>query len=179
MEDVFKHLKTLGISMADSRAAAEYAKTRTEEELHYAAGEHLALHAVAVTMALCLPKRGSAVLGLMKHVANSSWQRYWTRENDAFCLSALLDLCTMRSVFRQESRWPELSPLLDRVLVMAGAYRCRAIQMSPEETEQFRDQATTHLIEFQDHDQRTPQQQIDRLMNLDGLRKEVSTHLRS
>lgn len=130
-------------------------------------------------MALCLPKRGSAVLGLMKHVANSSWQRYWTRENDAFCLSALLDLCTMRSVFRQESRWPELSPLLDRVLVMAGAYRCRAIQMSPEETEQFRDQATTHLIEFQDHDQRTPQQQIDRLMNLDGLRKEVSTHLRS
>ena len=101
MKHLVKHLEALGISMADSRAAADYAKTQTQDELHYAAGEHLALHAVSITMALCLPKRGAAVLGVMKHVANSSWQRHWTIENDAFCLSALLDLCTVRSVFRQ------------------------------------------------------------------------------
>ena len=172
MKHLVKHLEALGISMADSRAAADYAKTQTQDELHYAAGEHLALHAVSITMALCLPKRGSAVLGVMKHVAPSSWQRHWTIENDAFCLSALLDLCTVRSVFRQEKRWPELSSLLDRVFVMAGVYRCRVIHMTPEETAQFRDQATTHLNDFQDDDQRTAERHTDRLMNLNGLRKE-------
>ena len=172
MEDLFEHLETVGISMADSRAAADYAKAQTEDELHYAAGEHLALHAVSITTALCLPKRGSAVLRLMKHLTNSSWQRYWTVENDAFCLSALLDLCTVRSVFRQEDRWPELSALFDRVFVMAGVYRCRVIEMSSVETAQFREQATTHLIDFQDHDQRTREQQAERLMKLNGVRKE-------
>ena len=172
MEDLFKHLETLGVSIPESRAAADYAKAHTDDALHYAAGEHLALHAVSITMALCFPRRGSAALDLMKWVAKSSWQRYWTVENDAFCVSALLDLCTVRAVFREENRWPELSPLLDSVFVMAGVYRCRVIKMSSEETEQFRDQATNHLIDFQDHDQRTPEQQTDRLMSLEGVRKE-------
>jgi len=123
-------------------------------------------------MALCLPRRGSAELDVMKHAATSSWQRYWTIENDAFCFSALVDLCTVRTVFRQEKRWPELSPLLDQVFVMAGVYRCRTIQMSSDETELFRDRATTNLIDFQDDDRRLPKQQIDRLMSLEGLRTE-------
>ena len=172
MDDFRKHIETLGISMADSRAAADYAKARTEDELCYAAGEHLALHAVSIATTLRLPKRGSTVLRLMRHVANSSWERWWTTENDAFCLSAVLDLCTVRLVLREENRWPELSPLLDHVFVMAGVYWCRAIQMSPDETERFRDQATTHLIDFQDQDQRTPEQQTDRLLKCNGLCKE-------
>ncbi len=45
------------------------------------------------------------------------------------------------------------------------------IQLSSEETNIFRDRATTHLIDFQDDDERTAEQQIRRLMNLDGLRK--------
>ena len=49
MKHLVKHLEALGISMADSRAAADYAKTQTQDELHYAAGEHLALHAVSIT----------------------------------------------------------------------------------------------------------------------------------
>jgi hypothetical protein len=65
-----------------------------------------------------------------------------------------------------------LAPLVDRVFVMACVYRGRVIRMSPQETHEFRDRATTHLIDFQGDDRRTPEQQIDRLMNLDGLRKD-------
>lgn len=172
MEDLFRHLETLGVSLPDSPAAADYAKTGTKDELHYTAGEHLALHATSITMALRLPKRGSAVLGVLKHLATSSWQRHWVVENDAFCISALLDLCTVRTVFREEKRWPELSQLLDHVFVTAGVYRCRLIEMSSEETEQFRHRATAHLTEFQDDARRTPEQQMHRLMSLDGVRKE-------
>jgi hypothetical protein len=172
MEDLFKHLETLGVSMADSRAATDYGKANTQDELHYCAGEHLALHAVSITMALHLPRRGSAVLALMKRVARSRWERYWKLQNDAFCLSALLDLCTVRSVFREQKRWPELSSLLDHVFVMCCVYRTRAIEMAPDEKDRFLAQVTNHLVDFQDDGSRKPEQQIDRLMNLDGIHRD-------
>ena len=82
-------------------------------------------------------------------LANSSSQQYWVRENDAFSLSALVDLCTVRSVFREEKEWPELAPLVDWVFVMACVYRGRVMQMSPQETQEFCDPATTQLFDFQ------------------------------
>jgi hypothetical protein len=172
MEDFFKHLETLGVSMADSRAATDYSKANTQPELHYCAGEHLALRAVSITMSLHLPRRGSAVLALMKRVAHSRWERYWELQNDAFCLSALLDLCTVRSVFREQKRWPELSSLLDHVFVMGCVYRARAIEMAPDETDRFLAQATNHLVVFYDDGGRKPEQQIDRLINLDGINRD-------
>ena len=56
MDDFFTHLESVGVSFVDSPAAADYAKAKTED---------LALHAVSITMALRLPRRGSAVLGVM------------------------------------------------------------------------------------------------------------------
>jgi hypothetical protein len=165
MEDFFKHLETLGVSMADSRAATDYSKANTQDELHYCAGEYLALHAVSITMALHLPRRGSVVLALMKRVAHLRWERYWQLKNDAFCVSALLDLCTVRFVFKGQKRWPELSSLLEHVFVMCCVYRVRAIEMAPDDKDRFLAQATNHLVDFQDDGGRKPEQQIDRLMN--------------
>jgi len=85
MDDYSKHLESLGI-LAESRVAAEYATATTDDELHFAAGEHLALHAAAITMSLGLPRRGSAVLALMERVAAARWERYWRLHNDAFCV---------------------------------------------------------------------------------------------
>ena len=44
MDDFFTHLESVGVSFVDSPPAADYAKAKTEDELRYAAGEHLALH---------------------------------------------------------------------------------------------------------------------------------------
>jgi hypothetical protein len=166
------NLEAIGLSLSDSPAAIDYGKAASIAELQYAAGEHLALHAGAIVMALRLPKRGSTVLNIMRRLSRESWEQYRTTYNDAFCMAALLDLGTVRSVFRKERRWPELAVLLDHVFVMGGVYYCRAIRMSAEETEQFRERAATHLIEFQDDGERTAEHQIDRLMALEGLRKE-------
>ena len=87
MADFVKHLESLGVSMAESRAAADYGKAKTDDELHFAAGEHLVLHAAAITMPLGLPRRGSAVLALMARVAAARWERHWRIHNDAFCMS--------------------------------------------------------------------------------------------
>ncbi len=171
MEDFAKHLESLGVSMAESRAAADYGKAKTDDELHFAAGEHLALHAAAITMPLGLPRRGSAVLALMERVALARWERYWRLHNEAFCVSALLDLCTVRSTFRDEGRWPELSAVMDQVFVMACAHLARIIEMTPREKARLHEQATDHLIAFHDDLGRTPEQQMGTLMNLEGLNK--------
>jgi len=54
---------------------------------------------------------------------------------------------------------------------MACAHLARIIEMTPREKALLHAQATDHLIAFQDDITRTPKQQIDRLMNLEGLDK--------
>lgn len=169
MSDWEAHVATLGVCWRDGPATTDYANARTADELYYAAGEHLGLHAVAIMQPLRLPRRGSVVLNGMRRLAPSKWREYWRVTNDAFCAFALIDLCWVRSVFRDQERWPELSALLDQTFVMACVYRGRAIEMASEENELFRDQATTHLIDFQDHPERTHEQQIARLMKIDGV----------
>jgi hypothetical protein len=157
--------------MGESRAAADYGRAKTPDELHFAAGEHLALHAGAVSAALHLPRRGSLVLALMERAAFSRWERYWRIHNDAFCASALLDLCTVRSVFREQERWPEFSGVLDEVMIMACAHLVRLLRMTLPEKEALHERATDHLVAFQNDDSRTSRQQIDVIMSIDGFDK--------
>jgi hypothetical protein len=157
--------------VADSPAAADYAKAKSEDELHFAAGEHLAMHCAAITMALRLPRRGSVILSVLERMSASRWEQYWKLQNEAFCVSALLDLCTVRTVFREEGRWPELSYVLDQVFVMCCAHRARILEMAPHEKSRLHSQAADHLSGFRRDARRTPEQQMDRLMNMEGLRK--------
>jgi hypothetical protein len=98
------HLESLGVSFGDSPAPIEYAEAKTEENLRYAAGEHLALRTAAITASLRLPRRGSTVLRAMKHLSIFSWQRYGRFRTKLFRLFALVDVCAISSVFRKEKR---------------------------------------------------------------------------
>jgi hypothetical protein len=171
MDDFASHMQAIGIPMADSRAVADYGKAQTHDQLYFAGGEHLALHAGAISAALRLPRRGALVLRLMERTMSASWEQYWRIHNDAFCALALLDLCTVRSVLREERRWPELSHVLDQLMVMACAHLALMIKMTHREKTRLHEQATDHLIVFQDDNGRTAQQQIDAIMNIEGLDK--------
>lgn len=169
MDDFERHMQSFGVSMAESRAAADYAKARTADELHVVAGDYLALHATAVAAALRLPRRGALILRVMERTAHAGWEQYCRVNNDVFCASALLDLCTVRSVFREEGRWPELASVLDQLMVMACARLASMVEMTSREKEQLHERATDHLIAFQDDATRTAERQIETILSIEGV----------
>ena len=172
MSDLTDRLEALGVSFEDSRASRAYASCTTEDALHYCAGEHLALHAVSIAMGLRLPRRGAMVLSALGRFARPRWQQYWRLQNEVFCVSALIDLCTVRSQFRKEQRWPELSDLLDHVYVMACVYRHQTLRMTDDEKQPFLALATERLLQFQDEPLVTADAQLDVLMKIEGVRSD-------
>jgi hypothetical protein len=170
MSELTDRLEALGVTCEESHASREYAACQTEDALHYCAGERLALHAASIAVCLRLPRRGAAVLSLLRRVARPRWEHYWRLQNDAFCVAALLDLSTVRVEFRKGRRWPELSTLLDHVYVMACVYRHQTLQMTAAEKHSFLELATDRLLRFQDTPEATPKDQLEVLMAIDGVR---------
>ena len=171
MSDFEEFCKSLGVSLHRGPAAVAYTEANDIEELQIAAGEHLCLHAVGIMQALPLPRHGSLVLRGMRKLSPHKWRNYWRLNNDAFCACALTDLCSVRHFFKEAHRWPELSDLLDQSFIMASVYLSHTIKMDGEERSLLQDQATTHLVDFQDHPDRTPQEQISIVMQIEGIEK--------
>ena len=107
----------------------------------------------------------------MKRFAPVRWREHWRVDNNAFGSCALIDLCHVRSEFREQERWPELLPLLEQVFVMACVYLAHTIEMDDDEKERFFDDATPYLSDFRDHPERTHQDQLSRIMEMPGLDK--------
>ena len=165
MSDLGKSAGNPEVPLRRGPAALAYNKAQDIEDLQVAAGEHLCLRAVAIMQSLQLPVYGSLVLKEMRRLSPPKWQHYWQVNNDAFCACALIELLGVRHIFQQAKRWPELSSLLDQTFIMASVYLGRSISMDAEETTLLREQAATHLIDFQDHLERTHTEQVSRVLD--------------
>jgi hypothetical protein len=172
MSDFEQFYASLGMPLKIGPAATAYKQARDLEELHIAAGEHLALHAEGIMQALPLPRRGSICLRAMKALSKTSWREYWRLNNEAFCRCALIDLCSVRQFFMDAGRWPELSPLLDQAFIMACVYLGHVIKMNEEEKALLQSTATNHLMDFQDSPHRTAQEQLAKVMEIHGIEKQ-------
>jgi hypothetical protein len=171
MSDFEEFCKSLGVSLNRGPAAIAYTEANDIAELQIAAGEHVCFHAVGIMQALPLPRHGSLALRGLRKLSPHKWRNYWRLNNDAFCACALIDLCSVRDFFKVAHRWPELSDLLDQSFTMASVCLSHTIKMDEEEKSLLVDQATTHLIDFQDHPDRTPQEQISIVMHIEGIEK--------
>ena len=159
------------IGLRHGPAAKSYKQAKTEDDLCFAAGERLCLHVVAVMRALPVPRHGSVVLRILRRFGRERWLHYWSLNNAVFCEAAILDLCTVRDLFAQAKRWPELSPLIDRILVMACVYLQGVIQMDAEERALLQREAVAALDRFYSAPQASPTDCIDRIMKLPGFDK--------
>lgn len=67
---------SLGVPVCRGPAACAYREARGIDNLHLAAGEHLALHAVGIMQTLGLPRRGLLTLKAMKRLSRKNWLEY-------------------------------------------------------------------------------------------------------
>ena len=70
---LFEHLESLGVSFQDSRAVSDYKDANSRDELHYAAGKHLALHAALIRQAVFAFAEAGPI-GARRHEAICSCQ---------------------------------------------------------------------------------------------------------
>ena len=169
MSDFERFTETLGLSFRHGPAAAAYKEANDIDELHIAAGEHLALHAVSIMQTLPLPRHGSVMLTILRRANNPAWQEYWRINHEVFFSGAIYDLCLVREFFREARRWPELSTSLDQVLIMATAYMGYMLKLDAEETDILRSFGTRHLIDFQDSPTHQAEEQMKRILEVPGL----------
>jgi hypothetical protein len=172
MSDFEQFCASLGMPLRYGPAATAYRQARDLDELHIAAGEHLALHAVGIMQALPIPRRGRLLVRTMKALSRANWTAYWRVNNEAFCRCALVDLCSVRHFFKEAGRWPELSPLLDQAFIMACVYLGHVINMENEEKNLLQSTATKHLMDFQDSPERNAQDQLSQIMDIQGIEKQ-------
>jgi len=171
-EELKRHLGTLGVSLEPSRVETEYADAPDLDHVNYAAGEALALHAAAISMALPLPSYSGLRLAAMKRLDRQKWQRFWDLHNQVFCAAAFIDLCEVRSVFQKEGRWTEYESTVMEIFPMAHPIHFRThLRLSDEERESLKDGALKHMREFWEVG-RNADQQLERLMTIEGIQKE-------
>jgi hypothetical protein len=164
--------ESVGVPVRRGAAACAYRPAQDIDDIHFAAGEHLALHAVGIMQTLVLPRRGSLVLKAMRRLFRTKWLEYWRMNNQAFCACAILDLCKARQFLREANRWAEFAPLLKQSFILACIYFGQTINMAEEEKEMLHQEGTKHIIDFEDRPERTAKDQLDRIMEIEGLRKE-------
>ena len=66
MSDFERFTENLGIRSHRGPAALAYKEANDIDDLHIAAGEHLALHAVSIMQTLPLPRHGSVMLKILR-----------------------------------------------------------------------------------------------------------------
>jgi hypothetical protein len=171
MSNFEEFCKSLGVSLNRGPAAIAYAEANDIMELQIAAGEHLCLHSIRIMHALSLPRHNPPVTAGMRTLSPHEWRNSSRLNNNAFCACALLDLCSVRDFFKVAHRWPELSDLLAQSFMMALVCLSHSIKMDGEERTLLMDQAKAHLTDFEDHPNRTPQEQVSILMHIEGIEK--------
>lgn len=172
MSDFERFTESLGIHPRRGPAALAYKDATDIDDLHIAAGEHLALHAVSIMQTLPLPCYGSMMLKILRKTKRPAWLEYWRINHEVFFAGALYDLCFVREFLREAGRWPEIEGSLDQILIMATAYVGHMLNLDAEETDILRSFGAKHMLDFQDNPTRLTEDQLTRVMEVSGIERE-------
>ena len=133
-EDLSELLKRYVDEPMLTEEAAAYGQAQSVEDLCFAAGRPVAVHASEMVGRIGLAWHGALWIAGLRAVTPSRWKRYVTVRLEAFTACAVADVAGLRELVgaRRHSA-PGLSKILQRIVVAACVHAAAAVRLSDED----------------------------------------------